>query len=360
MTDPDSSEQPPESAPALPALHPAVTRDAGLRHDVAGWLIAGAALAYVMAMHLLPALLGGLVVYELVHLLAPFIAVRRLGNSRAKAVVVALLGTLVIALISLAVLGAVAYFRRGGGDLPLLANKMAEIIEGYRTLAPDWLLHYLPEDADALKQAAAGWLRAHAGDLQVLGTQAGRTLGYLVIGMIIGAMVALQEAVPGDGARPLTRSIQSRARRLARAFRRVVFAQVRIAALNTFFTWCYLGVALPLFGVHLPFVKTLIAITFIAGLIPVIGNLISNTVILVVSVNQSLGVAASSLAYLVLIHKLEYFLNARIIGSQIRTRAWEILLSMLVMEVAYGIPGVIAAPIFYAYVKDELAGRGLI
>lgn len=356
MTDPESADPRPAAGPLSPSRHDGT----GLRHDIAGWLLAAAAITYVMTMHLLPALLGGLVVYELVHLLAPYIAVRRLGSSRAKALVVALLGTLVIALVSLAVLGVVAYFRRGGGDLSLLANKMAEIIEGYRTLAPDWLLHYLPEDADALKQAAAGWLRTHAGDLQVLGTQAGRTLGYLVIGMIIGAMLALQETVPGDSARPLTRSIQSRARRLATAFRRVVFAQVRIAALNTFFTWLYLAVALPLFGVHLPFLKTLVAITFVAGLIPVIGNLISNTVILVVSVNQSLAVATASLVYLVLIHKLEYFLNARIIGFQIRTRAWEILLSMLVMEVAFGIPGVIAAPIFYAYVKDELGARRLI
>ncbi len=33
------------------------------------------------------------------------------------------------------------------------------------------------------------------------------------------------------------------------------------------------------------------------------------------------------------------------------------LLAMLVMEAAFGIPGVIAAPIFYAYLKSELAAR---
>ena len=60
------------------------------------------------------------------------------------------------------------------------------------------------------------------------------------------------------------------------------------------------------------------------------------------------------------IHKLEYFMNARIVGTEIRARAWELLLAMLVMEAAFGIPGLIAAPIYYAYLKDELAGRGLI
>jgi hypothetical protein len=33
---------------------------------------------------------------------------------------------------------------------------------------------------------------------------------------------------------------------------------------------------------------------------------------------------------------------------------------MMVMDAAFGIPGVIAAPVYYAYLKDELAARGLI
>ena len=58
--------------------------------------------------------------------------------------------------------------------------------------------------------------------------------------------------------------------------------------------------------------KTMIAITFIAGLLPVIGNLISNTVIVIVSLSHSLPTAAVALLFLIVIHKLEYFLNARI------------------------------------------------
>ena len=37
-----------------------------------------------------------------------------------------------------------------------------------------------------------------------------------------------------------------------------------------------------------------------------------------------------------------------------------LLLVMLVMEAAFGIVGVVAAPIYYAYLKDELVSRGLI
>jgi predicted PurR-regulated permease PerM len=60
------------------------------------------------------------------------------------------------------------------------------------------------------------------------------------------------------------------------------------------------------------------------------------------------------------IHKLEYFLNARIVGSQIRARAWELLVAMLLCEAAFGLPGVVAAPIFYAYLKAELEAERLI
>ncbi|GAB7263452.1 hypothetical protein DZJ_00020 [Dickeya ananatis] len=106
--------------------------------------------------------------------------------------------------------------------------------------------------------------------------------------------------------------------------------------------------------------KTLVALTFIFGLLPVIGNLISNSVVFIASLSISLPIALLSLVYLMLIHKLEYFLNAQIVGTRIKAHAWEILLAMLVFEAAFGISGVIAAPIYYAYLKSELREAALI
>jgi predicted PurR-regulated permease PerM len=37
-----------------------------------------------------------------------------------------------------------------------------------------------------------------------------------------------------------------------------------------------------------------------------------------------------------------------------------LLAAMLTMESLFGIPGVIAAPVFYAYVKQELRDRELV
>jgi predicted PurR-regulated permease PerM len=158
----------------------------------------------------------------------------------------------------------------------------------------------------------------------------------------------------------LLREGSERVRTLAHSFRNVVFAQVKISAINTVLTAIYLALALPLFGIHLPFTKALIALCFIGGLLPVFGNLISNTAIVIVSLSHSLALAAASLVFLIVIHKLEYFLNARIVGGHIKASAWELLCAMLAFEAAFGVPGLVAAPIFYAYGKSELRQLGLI
>lgn len=329
-------------------------------YDLCAWLLAALALVLILLLHLLPALIAGLLVHELVRMLAPRLGVSRLGDTRARLAAIAVLSALVIVLLALLSYGSMAFFRSDIGNLPALMRKMAEVLEHAHAMLPAWMAPWLPTSIDSLYESAAGWLREHAGEVRIAGKEAGRALVHLLFGLVIGAMISLREAVPPQGSRPLAGALIERARRLADAFRRVVFAQVRIAALNAFFTWLYLDVALPLTGIHLPLAKTMVAVTFITGLLPVIGNLISNTVIVVISLSHSLAIAIASLAFLVVIHKLEYFLNARIIGSRIRARAWELLLAMLVMEAAFGIAGLIAAPIYYAYLKDELGACALV
>lgn len=328
--------------------------------EITAWIVTGSALLLVLTLHLLPALLAGLLVYELVHILAAQLRIGRLGGNRAKVVAVALLAGLIILCLALFIWGLIVFFRSDSGSVPVLLKKMAEIIEGSRGIIPGWLGGYVPGDVDDLAAWLVTMLREHASELQVAGKEAGRTAAHIVVGMAIGALISLREATPLHESRPLGHALRERAERLSQAFHAVVFAQVRIAALNTFFAWLYLGILLPVSGVHLPLVKTMVAITFITGLLPVIGNLISNAIIVVVSLSYSPSVAIGSLVFLVVVHKLEYFLNARIVGTRIRARAWELLLAMLVMEAAFGITGVIAAPIYYAYMKNELVDQGFL
>jgi predicted PurR-regulated permease PerM len=328
------------------------------RFEIAAWIITGALLVAVLPLRLLPALLAGLLVYELVHVIAPRLPIFR--RSRSKLAAVTILSVLIVVVLALAMVGIVAFMRSDAGSLPGLLQKMADTLEGARGKLPPWIGDSIPGDADALRDAASGWLRENSRELRVMGGEIGHGLVHVLIGMVIGAMVSLREALPAGETGPLARALLIRATKVGDAFRRVVFAQVRISALNTVFTAIYLLAILPLFGIHLPFAKTLVVVTFLAGLLPVAGNLISNTVIFIVSLNVSLEVAAASLAFLIVIHKLEYFLNARIVGAQIHAKAWELLLAMLVMESAFGIAGLVAAPIYYAYLKDELASAELI
>ena len=327
--------------------------------DYAAWILAVAAMVTVISIHLLPALIAGLLVYELVHVLAPLFS-RHLSNARARGLAVGLVVLVVVGAVTGAVLGVLAFMGSEGGSFAALLAKMAEIIETSRSTLPAWLADLLPRDGEALRERASHWLREHAAELQLIGKETGHMLAHVLIGMVIGGMVSLREGAASGTSGPLALALAERIFRLGEAFRRVVFAQVRISALNTLFTALYLGALLPLFGVNLPLTKTMIVVTFIAGLLPVVGNLISNSVIFVVSLAHSPGVAISSLAFLVVIHKLEYFLNARIVGAQIRASAWELLTAMLVMESCFGLAGLVAAPICYAWLKDELASRHLV
>lgn len=329
-------------------------------YEFAVWGLFGAALLGMLAIDLLPALLAGLLIYSLVHALVKPLRIPALGVGGPRLLAVTLIALLLLTGVTYAGLSATTFLRDSDENIPALIQRMAEIIETSRERLPDWILQYVPADTEELRVAAVDWLRNHASAFQVAGAGLGRGLAHVLLGMVIGALLSLESTLPLRRRGPLTAALAHRAVRLALAFRRVVFAQFWISGVNTLCTGFYLLVVLPLCGVELPFTKTLLLITFIAGLLPIIGNLVSNTVIVTVSLSESLLVAVGSLAFLVVIHKLEYFLNARIIGSHIRARAWELLISMLVMEATFGIPGLIAAPIYYAYLKDELRARGLV
>jgi predicted PurR-regulated permease PerM len=323
------------------------------------WILIALAMFLVLRLHLLSALFAGLLVYELVHLLARPIEKRLIGKG-ARLVALTALATLTVGIIVLAIFGLLAFFRSDTGNLDVLVEKVQQIVTDAREQLPRWIAEELPGNKEDLKSFATGWLGEHSQEVQHVGKEATHLFVRGLVGMVIGALVSLREGPPIRQMRPLAAALAVRVARFANAFRQIIFAQVKISALNTVFTGLFLAAIFPLFGIHLPLTKTLIAITFLAGLLPVVGNLISNTAIFVVALSISLYAALAALLYLVVIHKLEYFLNARIVGARIHARAWELLLAMIVLEVAFGIAGLIAAPVYYAYVKGGLADAGLI
>jgi predicted PurR-regulated permease PerM len=319
----------------------------------------GVTLFLTMYLHLLPAVLLGLVVYELVHQLAPLLQ-KHFTNRLARVFSVVVLATVIMGLVILSIFGTIAFLKSDAGSLPAFTEKIQRILDDARIKLPPWLVENIPGDVSQLKMKATDWLDQHAKDVQRIGKDTGHLFLRMLVGMVVGALISLHEGKPTHQLKPFSRALLERVIRFGHAFRRIVFAQVRIAALNTTFTALFIFAFLPIFGVHLPLAKTLVAITFFTGLLPVIGNLISNTIITIVALSVSVFAGVAALVFLILIHKLEYFLNARIVGGNINAHAWEILVSMILMEAAFGIPGLIAAPIYYAYIKRELSDAKVI
>ena len=63
--------------------------------------------------------------------------------------------------------------------------------------------------------------------------------------------------------------------------------------------------------------------------------------------------AGIALIFLVVIHKLEYFLNSKIIGDRIKNPMWLTLIGLVLGEKLMGIPGMILAPVVLHYIKVE-------
>jgi predicted PurR-regulated permease PerM len=327
---------------------------------ITSYVLAALALLLMLEIRLLPALFAGLLVYELVHAVTPLLG-RRISGARARVVVVTGLGVIVVGLLTLLVIGLISFFRREIGNPDLMwQQQLMPMVEKARQQLPAVLTGWLPDSVDELRVMALDLTRKHALSLQNAGKETVRVLVRIIIGLVLGALVALNRERPPHQVGPLAAALAERCQHLAEAFRNIVFAQIKISLINTAATAVFLLGVLPLMDIHVPLAKTLVVLTFVAGLLPVIGNLISNTAVTIAALSVSAWVAVASLGFLIVIHKLEYFLNARIIGTQIRARSWELLVAMLVMEAAFGIAGLIAAPIYYAYLKSELETEGMI
>lgn len=237
----------------------------------------------------------------------------------------------------------------------LLAFLARTVLELRDHLPPD-VAAQLPEGAVDIQHAIARYLASKAGALATAGRAWLAGLLYAYVGLLIGTLAAARPSA--TGLRPLAAQLHERLTRFGNSFRRIIVAQFWISVFNTSLTALFLLVVLPLTDNRLPYAPALILLTFVAGLIPIVGNLICNTVLTLVGLSVSAGVALACLAFLVLIHKAEYFINAKIVGQRTHISVWELLSVMFLMEAIFGPAGLVAAPLFYAYAKQELEAGG--
>lgn len=178
----------------------------------------------------------------------------------------------------------------------------------------------------------------------------------LLIGLVVAASMFLNARWISDNDPDMAkdslyvtvvRELGIRFRLFYQSFATVIGAQIIISAINTAFTSVFL------IWNKFPYAMVLIGLTFLSGLVPIVGNLLSNTLIVGVAFTISPKMALLSLVFLIVIHKGEYFLNSKIIGDRIKNPMWLTLIGIVVGEKLMGIPGIILAPIVLHYVKAE-------
>ncbi|HPU57156.1 MAG TPA: AI-2E family transporter, partial [Verrucomicrobiota bacterium] len=277
-----------------------------------------------------------------------------LGKSKTLAVIVYLVAVVAIGY------GLFFFSKRAYVTLPVIAKNTIPAVV-------DWAEKQNIElpfaDYASLKSVTIKEVQDRLGNLGRYAYEAFFQFALLVIGLVVALSLFLNTrwGTDDDPHEPrdslyatVVRELVVRFETFFSSFSRVIGAQIAISAINAVLTAIYLV------WNGFPWVMVLIFLTFLCGLLPIIGNIISNTLIVGVAFTISPSMALWSLVFLVVIHKLEYFLNARIVGSMIRAKAWELLCAMLVMESAFGLAGLVIAPICYAWLKDELSQRGLI
>ncbi|MBN1984052.1 MAG: AI-2E family transporter [Chitinivibrionales bacterium] len=143
--------------------------------------------------------------------------------------------------------------------------------------------------------------------------------------------------------------IVHRIKRFYYYFSKVMGGQVFIALINTAISF------LIILLLNLPYKFSLVCIVFVCGLFPIVGNIVSNTILSITAL-VSIGVFGFiiCLAALIVIHKLEYFLNSKIIGTIIRLPMFLTLLALLLGEVLLGLFGMIIAIPLMLTVYEEL------
>jgi predicted PurR-regulated permease PerM len=215
-------------------------------------------------------------------------------------------------------------------------------------------------DFESLRAVIVDELKQEAHYLQSIAHFAGSTVSVLVmsiIAIVIACSLSLKVDFHDDSTTPGARSnlyfiygeeISTRFRDFYHSFATVMGAQITISLINTALTGIFL------IAVQLPHAPLLIAMTFLCGLVPIVGNLVSNTIITFVALSVSLKLAAAALIFLVVVHKLEYFLNSKIIGQRIRNPVWLTLIALVIGERLMGIPGLVLAPVVLNYVRVEM------
>ena len=352
----------------LPAAEAAVRPAPVPRHrpsslEIAAWSLIAALVAYALMMHMVSALISGLALYLVLDRLAQSMSRHIPGMAaRTTAVIIVTLagGGIIVGATALSI----SFLQHHVDTIPAMMRQMADILRSTRLWLGGYGRSIIPEfmtDAETIKVGMVDWLKKHADTLNIAGRTFSIGLLHVAMGMLLAIVVFFRHVTHHDerARGPLAMYLTEKVDRFANVFSRIASAQIKVSLFNTFITATYLLVLL-LLGRQIPFMTTLIVVTFLFGLVPIVGNIVTNAVLVILSLGVSGGTAIVSLVFVLALSKLQYLLTSRLVGNEVDSQAWEILFAIIVGEAAFGIAGVVMAPIVYAFIKEELRARALV
>lgn len=271
------------------------------------------------------------------------------------------ISVLIIAIIMLLLIGGIHFC------FVSIKNNYLTIIDNITFLLSD-LSSYLPKEIsnlisiESFKENAVSLVSDKKGQIISMTILSFHFLSHCIIGIILGVIFSFNRinACTIEKSSLLVKELNLRFNNYLDIFEKIFLSQGKISLINTFFTGIYLLGVLPILGYKIPYSGYLLFATFIFGLLPVIGNLISNTLILIFSITVGIKVVIGSLIFLVLIHKFEYYINSLILGKKINLNLFEIIIAMVMFEGLLGIKGLFLATLLYSYIKSELKIQKLI
>lgn len=211
-------------------------------------------------------------------------------------------------------------------------------------------------DIQSFKHTIVALFKTELSSLANFAKIASKEFLYLIIGIVIAIGMFITPTIENEKEENIASNnlystlclrLIERGNNFFSSFKQVMGAQILISLINTFFTGIFIYIE------NLPYFELLLTFTFLCGLLPIIGNVISNIIIFFVASTISLLLAIHSLIFLIVLHNAEYFLNSKIIGRAIKNPTWLTLFSLVVGERLIGIPGLILAPVFLRYLKKE-------
>jgi len=279
------------------------------------------------------------------------------GRSKALGVI---LYTIAVAAIGY---GLFYFSRQAYQTLPEIAEKTIPAVVGF---AEQKGIELPFTDYTSLKTVALKEVNERIANVGIYAREATLLVAMLIIGLVVAVSFFINakweveddpDVMKGSLYSTVVRELVIRFGTFYASFARVIGAQIIISAINTALTSIFLV------WNGFPYATVIIVLTFLCGLLPIIGNIMSNTLIVGVAFTMEPNgprMALIALTFLVVIHKLEYFLNSKIIGDRIKNPMWLTLIGIVIGEKLMGIPGMILAPVVLHYIKVEASKNKVV